>query len=109
LGGKKTKTYMAVDLKVIEVETGEIADVRTVEARSDGGGMNIGLNLGGFSGSLGGHEKTPAGKAIRACIMEIAEYLDCSMVQGKDAACMDDYNAKENKRREKTKKSISLD
>ena len=109
VGGKKTKTYMAVDLKVIEVETGEIADVRTVEARADSGGMNLGLSLGGFSGSLGGHEKTPAGKAIRACIMEIAEYLECSMVQGKDAACMEDYNAKETKRREKTKKSISLD
>jgi len=109
LGGKKTKTYMAVDLKVIDVETGEIADVRTVEARSEGGGMKVGLSLGGFSGNLGGHEDTPAGKAIRACIMEIAEYLDCSMVQGKDAACMDDYNAKESSRREKTKKSISLD
>lgn len=109
LGGKTTKTYMAVDLKVIDSETGEIVDVRTVEARSDSGGLNVGLSISGFSGNVDGFEKTPAGKAIRACIMEIAEYLDCSMNEGKNAPCMDDYKAKESKRRQKTKSSISLD
>lgn len=109
LGGKQEKAYMAVDLKVINVETGEIADSRTVEANSSGGGLALGLSLSGFSGNVGGFEKTPAGKAIRACIMEIAEYLDCSLNEGKNAACMDDYNAKEGKRRAKTKSSISLD
>ncbi len=109
LGGKTTKTYMAVDLKVINSETGEIDDARTVEARASSGGLNVGLSISGFSGNLGGFEKTPAGKAIRACIMEIAEYLDCSMNEGKNAPCMDDYNAKESKRRKKTKSSISLD
>ncbi len=109
LGGKQTKTYMAIDLKVVDSETGEIADVRTVEARSDSGGLSLGLSLGGFSGNVGGFEKTPAGKAIRACVMEIAEYLDCSMNEGKNAPCMEDYAAKESKRRKKTKSSISLD
>lgn len=109
LGGKTTKTYMAVDLKVIDTETGEIADARTVEARSDSGGLNVGLSIAGFSGNVDGFENTPAGKAIRGCIMEIAEYLDCSMNEGKNAACMDDYNAKESRRRTKTKSSINLD
>lgn len=109
LGGSKESAYMAVDLKVIDVDTGEIADHRTVEANSSSGGMDIGLNFFGASGNLGGYEKTPAGKAIRACIMEIAEYLDCSMVQGKHAPCMDDYKAKERSRRQKTKSSINLE
>jgi curli biogenesis system outer membrane secretion channel CsgG len=109
LGGKQEKAYMAVDLKVIDVGTGEIADHRTVEANSSGGGLGIGLNFSGFSGNLGGFEKTPAGKAIRACVMEIAEYLDCSLNEGKKAPCMDDYNAKEQTRRKKTKSSISLE
>jgi curli biogenesis system outer membrane secretion channel CsgG len=109
LGGKQEKAYMAIDLKVIDVETGEIADHRTVEANSTSGGLDVGLSFSGFSGNLGGFEKTPAGKAIRACIMETAEYLDCSLNQGKDASCMADYNAKENRRREKTKSSISLE
>ena len=109
LGGKQEKAYMAVDLKVIDVETGEIADHRTIEANSTSGGLDMGLNFSGFSGNLGGFEKTPAGKAIRACVMEIAEYLDCSMIEGKNAPCMDDYNAKERTRRKKTKSSISLE
>jgi len=109
LGGKKDKAYMAIDLKVIEVDTGEIADARTVEATSKGGGMKIGLHKWGFGGNLGGHKKTPTGKAIRACIMEASEYLECSLVKGKNHRCMQGYDAKESKRREKTKGSIQLD
>ena len=109
IGGRQEKAYMAVDLKVIDVESGEIVDHRTVEANSTGGGLDLGLSFSGFSGNLGGFEKTPAGKAIRACIMEIAEYLDCSLIEGKNAPCMDDYNAKERTRRKRTKSSINLE
>ena len=109
VGGKKSTAYIAVDLKVIEVETGEIADVRTVEATSKAGGLSLGLRKWGVGGSLAKEKKTPTGKAIRACIMEIAEYLECSMVKGKDDACMADYDAKESRRRDKTKGAIDLD
>ncbi len=109
LGGKKERAYIAVDLKVIEVDTGEIADARTVEATSKSGGLRFGLSRGGFSGGLGKHKKTPAGKAIRACIMEIAEYLECSLVKGPRSGCMAEYDAKENTRRQKTKGSIDLE
>ncbi len=109
IGGKKSDAYMAVDLKVIDVETGEIADIRTVEATSKSGGMSLGLHKWGVGGSLAKEKKTPTGKAIRACIMEIAEYLDCSLNYGPNASCMDDYNAKESSRREKTRDAISLE
>jgi len=109
IGGKKEKAYMAVDLKVIDVETGEIADVRTVEANSGSGGLNLGMYKWGFGGKLSKEQKTPTGKAIRACVMEIAEYLECSMVKGKNHSCMADYDAKESRRREKTKGSINLE
>lgn len=109
IGGKKSKAYMAVDLKVIEVETGEIADVRTVEANSSSGGLNLGISKWGLGGNLDKEKKTPTGKAIRACVMEIAEYLECSMVKGKGHSCMEDYEAKEGRRREKTKSSINLE
>lgn len=109
IGGKKEKAYMAVDLKVIDSTTGEIVDSRTVEASSSSGGLNLGGHVGAFSGSLGKYEKTPTGKAIRACIIEIADYLQCSMIKGQDDSCMDEYKAKESSRREKTKKAIDLE
>jgi len=109
LGGRQDKAYMAVDLKVIDVETGEIYDARTVEATSKSSGISVGVYRGGFGGHLGQYKNTPVGKAIRACIMEIAEYLECSLVQGKNSGCMDEYNQKESSRREKTKGSIKLD
>ncbi|MEO8382932.1 MAG: CsgG/HfaB family protein [Acidobacteriota bacterium] len=107
LGGKKEDAYLAVDLRVIDTTTGEIEFTRTVEARASGGGLAVGVYRGGFGGNLSKYEKTPTGKAIRAVIMEISEYLSCAMVDQGD--CMAEYQAKESSRREKTKKSIKLD
>ena len=109
LGGSQEKAYMAVDLKVIDVETGEIYDARTVEATSKSSGISVGVSRGGFSGGLSQHKNTPVGKAIRACIMEIVGYLECSLVEGPDSPCMDQYREKESSRRDKTKGSIQLD
>jgi curli biogenesis system outer membrane secretion channel CsgG len=109
IGGSKGKAYMAVDLKVIDTDTGEIVDNRTIEATSEKTGLSLGAHVGFFSGGLKQHEKTPTGKAIRACIIEISEYLECSMTKGKDDPCMQTYAAKETKRRDKTKKSIDLE
>jgi curli biogenesis system outer membrane secretion channel CsgG len=109
VGGSKGKAYMAVDLKVMDTNTGEIADVRTVEATSESSGMRFGLNLGFFSGNLGEKAKTPTGKAIRGCIVEIAQYLECSLLKGKESSCMKEYDEKDSKRRQKTKDSIELE
>lgn len=107
VGGKKEDAYMAVDLRVIDTTTGEIEFTRTIEARASSGGLSVGLYRGGFGGNLSKYEKTPTGKAIRACVIEIAEYLTCAMVDQGD--CMAEYEAKESSRKEKTKKAIKLD
>jgi len=109
LGGSKDKTYIAVDMKVIEAETGEIVDARTIEATIKGKAIGVGLDLRNFS--IGGEEakKTPTGKAIRACIVYISEYLSCSLVEGKDAPCMKKWDKMDAKRREKTKDAIDLE
>jgi curli biogenesis system outer membrane secretion channel CsgG len=107
LGGKKQEAYIAVDLRVVDTTTGEVVHTRTVEGRSESHGINVGLYRGGFGGNLAKHENTPAGKAIRACLVEISDYLGCVMVD-KDS-CVDEYKAKETQRREKTKKSIKIE
>lgn len=107
LGGKSKKAYIAVDLRVVDSTTGEIVDTRTVEARTGGLGLSVGLYRGGFGGSLANEKKTPAGKAIRAVVAEIASYLECSMV--KKDRCLKKFEAKEEKRRKSLNKGISLD
>ena len=109
LGGGKNKAYIAVDMKVIDTETGEIVDARTIEANAKGSALSAGLSLRNFSVGGGGYEKTPAGKAIRACIVYIAEYLECSMVEGQDSKCMKKWDKMDSKRKEKTKGSIDMD
>lgn len=107
VGGKKEDAYIAVDLRVVDTTTGEIAYSRTVEARASSYGIAGGVSRGGFSGQLGKYENTPTGKAIRAVIMEISEYLGCVMVD--QDGCESEYAAKEKSRRDKTKKAIKLD
>jgi curli biogenesis system outer membrane secretion channel CsgG len=107
LGGKSSEAYLAVDIRVINTQTGDIDFSRTVEGRSKSSGVAVGINRGGFGGSLAHEENTPAGKAIRAALVEVTDYLDCVMV--KKDSCVADYAAKEQKRRQGDKSSLKLD
>jgi len=107
VGGKKSDAYIAVDIRVVDTTTGEIAYTRSIEARSGSYGVGVGLYRGGLGGNLSKYENTPAGKAIRACLVEASEYLSCVMVDQDN--CMAEYKAKDQQRRDKTKKAIKLE
>ncbi len=107
LGGNAAKAYMAVDLRVVDSTSGEIVFSRTIEGRSSSGGVDIGAAFDNFAGQLGSQKRTPAGKAIRACLVECASYLECVMVD-KDG-CESEFAQKEKSRKAKTKSAISLD
>jgi curli biogenesis system outer membrane secretion channel CsgG len=107
VGGKKDTAYLAIDLRVIDTTTGEIIDTRTVEGHSKGGGLRLGISKWGFGGNLAKEKKTPAGKAIRAAIIESSNYLECSMVKKNN--CMAEFDAKEERRRESSTGALDLE
>jgi curli biogenesis system outer membrane secretion channel CsgG len=107
LGGKSSKAYLAIDLRVVNATTGEVEFVRTVEGHSKGGGMSVGYARNGFGGSLGGQKKTPAGKAIRAALIEATDYLACVMYD--QDSCVQEYRDKERSRRDSSKSALKLD
>ena len=92
---------------MVDTTTGEIEFTRTVEGRASSYGMSGGLSRGGFSGGLGKYEKTPTGKAIRAAVIEITDYLGCAMVEKDD--CLASYQAKEKARRDKSKSTLKIE
>lgn len=108
LGAKSARAYVAVDLKVVDAETSEVVDSRTIEATSESTSHAVSGTLFGVSGGGDEAKKTPVGKAIRACVVNIAEYLECSLVDKSDD-CLAKYAGKEKKRKEKTKSAIDLD
>ena len=108
IGGKKKSAYIAVDLRVVDTTTGEISFSRTVEARTKSTGFSLGVFKSGFGGKLKKEKKTPAGKAIRAVIVEITDYLVCEMVEQSNS-CREEFKAKEKKRRSSLKDTIQLD
>ncbi|MGY6587404.1 MAG: CsgG/HfaB family protein [Wenzhouxiangella sp.] len=105
VGGSRTQAYIAVDLRVVNAETGELAHVRTVEGRTSDSGVNLRAQRGWLGGELGHQENTPAGEAIRAALIEITDYLECSMVL-KTSSCLAEYQAREDTRRERTRSRL---
>jgi curli biogenesis system outer membrane secretion channel CsgG len=108
IGGKSETAYLAIDLRVIDSTTGEVVHARTIEGRSKGGGVSLGVYRGGFGGNLASEEKTPAGKAIRAALIEASGYLECVMVI-QSSRCLREYDAKEDRRRESSRDALQLD
>ena len=107
VGGKSAKASLSVDLKVVDTETSEVIDTRTIECSSENTSRMLSGNFMGIGFGGDKAQKTPVTKAIRGAVVNIAEYLECSMVD-KDS-CMDKYKVMEAKRRAKDKDSISLD
>ncbi|MDZ7842466.1 MAG: CsgG/HfaB family protein [Gammaproteobacteria bacterium] len=108
IGGKKGDAYMAIDLRVVDTTTSQIVHSRTVEGRASSSGISLGLFKSGFGGRLKNENKTPTGKAIRAALVESVDYLVCAMVT-QTQRCMDEFDAKEQKRRDSLKDTINLD
>ena len=77
----ESKAYVALDVRVVDTTTGEIAYSRTIEgkatsksqSKSTSGGM-YGIS---FSDSQSSSNKVPASKAVRAAMIEVSEYLNC--------------------------------
>ena len=107
VGGKSAQAYVAVDIRVVDTTTGEIAFVRTIEGNSKSGGSNISFSKFGASGGTQNEDNKPAGKAIRAAIVMVSEYLECVMVL-KDG-CESGFNQQDKRRRKKTADTLNLD
>lgn len=107
LGGNSQTAYVAIDVRVVDTTTGDIAYSRTIEGTSKGGGMKLNFNRAGVGGDLANQENKPAGKAIRSAIVIISDYLDCVMVEKN--SCQSKYDAAEQRRRTKTAGALNLD
>lgn len=107
LGGKKENAYLAVDIRVVNTETGEVDYVRTIEGNAKGGGVAVGYSRNGIGGSLASEKSTPAGKAIRAAVVLTSDYLECVMVNRN--GCESKFEAADQRRRDKTRESLDLD
>lgn len=111
--GKKKETkefYVSFDLKVINTSTAAVAYSRTIEgsAKEEKSGSAFSGGYGGLSIGKSEESETrlPVGRAIRAAMVESAQYLNCVLYR-KDE-CVAEYKAKDEKRKESTKGTLDL-
>jgi curli biogenesis system outer membrane secretion channel CsgG len=74
LGGLK-KSYLAIDVRVIDTKTSRVLAATTVEGSATDIGGLIGIGGGHLGGGLGGWSKTPLEKALRICIQEAVNFI----------------------------------
>ncbi len=103
------KAYVAIDVKVIDGETGVIADSRSIAATDSFSIKQNGRtgNPSQLGGNLSKLEKNPVGKAISNCISEMSAYLECLLII-KDEECMKKHAPLGTKRKEKSKAVIQF-
>ncbi len=95
--------YLAVDLRVVDTTTGEVAFARTIEGRTEAYKIDLDSPDAAFSEI----EKPGEARAVRAAALEIIDYLECAMVR-KDA-CLERFADADRRRVDTTKKSIKVD
>lgn len=104
-GEEREKAYLAIDVKVIDADTGTIVDSRCVETTAASGEAAKTGHSGNhpvLGGTLNKQDKTEVGKTIHNCIIEITEYLECLLI-AKDDECLKKYSATGTKKKEKLK------
>ena len=131
----ESKAYVSIDLRVVDSSTGEVVGARTVEGRATSTAKQKGSGgslaplagiVGGATGARGAgayglaaagtfsyeessseSNRTPAAKAIRAALIDGADYVNCLLVI-RDG-CLASYQQQESIRRSNTRDVLQLD
>lgn len=107
-GGRSSSTsYLALDLRVVDTSSGEIAFARTIEGRNTKTAASVDIAFAGAGLGYESLQSEATAKVVRAAVIEVIDYLECAMVR-KDA-CIDAYADREQRRIEGTRKAIRLD
>ena len=105
-----SKAYVAVDIRVIDTTTGEIAYARTIEGKASSSSNSTSSSGGlygiSFNDSKSSTNKVPASKAVRAAMIEVGEYLNCVLYLKN--SCISEYDEKEERRRDSTKNILEF-
>jgi curli biogenesis system outer membrane secretion channel CsgG len=107
-GAKQSSTsYLAIDLRVVDTSTGEIAYARSIEGRTTRTASSVDIGVGGAGLGYESLQSEATAKVVRAAIIEAIDYLECAMVV-RDA-CITTYADKEQHRIDGTRKAIKMD
>lgn len=132
----ETRDYVAIDVRVVDSSTGEVVGQRTVEGRATsvasanqqgvnllpaaGAALLLFPNMGrtgqvltgaagtlNFGNSSSQAQRTPAAKAIRAALIDAADYVSCVLVPQGD--CLARFQAQDQLRRDRTRGVLQLE
>ena len=106
-GTETTKSYLAIDLRVVDTTTGEIAFARSIEGKVSRTEKNVDFGVGGAGFGYEALSDPADAKLVRAAVIEVIDYLECVMVLKN--GCEQAFAEKERARVDKTRRTIEHD
>lgn len=106
-GESSSKAYVAVDLRVVDTTTGEIAFARSIEGTTTSTQTSAGIALGPIDAGYDAFKSEADARVVRAAILQIIDYLECVMVV-RDA-CVQRFAEEDQRRVDRTRRAIDLD
>ena len=95
--------YLAVDLRVVDTTSGEVAFARTIEGRTEG----YKVDADGPHAAASAFQKPGESRAVRAAALEIIDYLECAMVR-RDG-CIERFADADRRRVDTTRRALKTD
>ena len=81
LGGTRSEAFVALDVRIVDAETGEVIDSVKADGRAKQSGALGGFKLGEAVIALGKEDKTPIGQATRAALTDAIDFICNRMEQ----------------------------
>lgn len=81
LGFLFKQTHVAIDIRIVDSQTGRIVNATSVEGKPKDLGGGIGGIFGGTLGGVVGQYKTPIQKAIRACMIKAVNWIADNLLE----------------------------
>lgn len=107
-GSRRSETaYLAIDLRVVDTESGEITYARTIEGRTTKTTSSVDVAFGGAGLGYEAFKSEADARVVRAAVIEVIDYLECAMVR-RDG-CRAEYAEKDRRRVDATRRAIDLD
>jgi len=107
-GSRRSETaYLAIDLRVVDTESGEIRYARSIEGRTTRTATSVQVGLGGAGLGYEAFKSEADARVVRAAVIEVIDYLECAMVR-RDG-CMAGYAEKDRRRVDATRRAIDLE
>lgn len=79
IGKKSSNAHVAVDIRLVDTETGQVLQSHNAVGKAESSGMSVGLSKGNMDFAAESFQSTPLGQATRQAIQDAVSFIIANM------------------------------